>query len=73
MKKKTSNDWHSEKKLKELPSIYTEIPADQTGKIEATKNIFDKIIKQVPATLKKKINTQYNQKNNSYNIKEEWI
>ena len=38
-----------------------------------TKNIFDKIIKQVPATLKKKINTQYNEKNNSYNIKEEWI
>ena len=26
----------SEKRLKELPSIYTEIPADQTGKVEAT-------------------------------------
>ena len=63
----------SEKILKELPSIYTKIPADQTSKIEATKKIFDKIIKQVPDTPKKKINIQYDGKNNSYNIKEEWI
>ena len=63
----------SKRRLKELPSIYTEIPADQTGKIEPTKNFFDKIIKQVPATPKKKINIQYDKKNNSYNIEEEWI
>ena len=63
----------SEKRWNELPSIYTEIPSDQTGKIEATKKFFEKIIKQVPATPKKKINMQYNEKNNSYNIEEEWI
>ena len=63
----------SEKRLKELPSIYTEIPADQTGKIDRTKTFFDKIIKQVPDTPKKNINIQYNKKNNSYNIEEEWI
>ena len=63
----------SKRRLKELPSIYTEIPADQTGKIEPTKIFFDKIIKQVPATPKKKINIQYDKKNNSYNIEEEWI
>ena len=49
----------SEKRLKELPSIYTEIPADQTGKIEGTKTFFDKIIKQVQDTPKKNINIQY--------------
>ena len=37
----------SEKRLKELPSIYTEIPADQTGKVEPTKDVFDKITKQL--------------------------
>ena len=63
----------SEERLKELPSIYTKIPTDQTSKIEATKKIFDKIIKQVPDTPKKRINIQYNEKNNSYNIEEEWI
>ena len=52
----------SEKRLKELPSIYTEIPADQTGKIDRTKTFFDKIIKQVPNTPKKNINIQYNNK-----------
>ena len=43
----------SEKRLKELPSIYTKITADQTNKIEAAKNVFDKTIKQVPPTQKK--------------------
>ena len=63
----------SEKSLKKLPSIYTEIPVNQTGKIEATKKIFDKIIKQVPDTSKKRINVQYNKNYNSYNMEEEWI
>ena len=30
----------SEKRLKELPGIYTEIPADETGKIELAKKFF---------------------------------
>ena len=39
----------------------------------SNKNFFDKIIKQVPPTPKKKINIQYDEKNNSSNIEEEWI
>ena len=35
----------SENRLKELPEIYTEIPADQTGKIKAAENSFEKILK----------------------------
>ena len=35
----------SENRLKELPEIYTEIPADQTGKIKAVENSFEKILK----------------------------
>ena len=34
----------SEKRLKELPEICTEIPADRKGKIKAAENIFDKIL-----------------------------
>ena len=40
----------SEKRLKELPEIYTEIPADQTGEIKVPEKIFEKILKQVPST-----------------------
>ena len=40
----------SEKRLKELPEIYTEIPADQTGEIKVAEKIFEKILKQVPST-----------------------
>ena len=32
----------SEKGLKELPGIYTDIPAEQAGKIKAAETIFDK-------------------------------
>ena len=35
----------SEKRLKELPEVYKEIPGDQTGKIKAAEKIFDKILK----------------------------
>ena len=53
----------SEDRLKALPSLYTEIPTDQSKKIEATKKVFNKIIKQVPPTYKKfKIN--YDENNN---------
>ena len=43
----------SEKRLKELLEIYTEIPADQTEKIKVAEKIFDKILKQVPSTPQK--------------------
>ena len=53
----------SEDRLKVLPSLYTEVPTDQSKKIEATKKVFNKIIKQVPPTYKKfKIN--YDENNN---------
>ena len=57
----------SEKRLKELPSIYTEIPADQTDKIEGTKKVFDKITKQLPP-FEKKLFIEYDEKDNTYNI-----
>ena len=44
----------SERMLKELPSVYTEISTDQTKEIEAAKNVFDKITKQVPPTPEKR-------------------
>ena len=50
-------------RLEELPSIYTEIPTDETKKIEAASKVFDKIIKQfLPNPKKFKIN--YDEKNN---------
>ena len=53
----------SERRLKELPSLYTEISTDQTKKLTAAKNFFDKIIKQVP-TPEKRFKIHYNQKDN---------
>ena len=53
----------SERRLKELPSLYTEISTDQTKKITAAKKIFDKIIKQVP-TPEKRFKIHCNQKDN---------
>ena len=35
----------SDDRLKDLPSIYTEIPADRVKKIETAKNVFSNIIK----------------------------
>ena len=44
----------SEDRLKDLPSISTQIPADRAKKIEATKNIFSNVIKQIlPESYKK--------------------
>ena len=57
----------SEKRLKGLPRIYTEIPADQTGKVEATKNVFDKITEQLLPS-EKKLFLEYDEKDNTYNI-----
>ena len=63
----------SEKRLKELPEIYTEIPAGQAGKIKAAEKIFDKILKQVPSTPQKTVNVTFGEEKNSCNIEEEWI
>ena len=63
----------SEKRLKKLPEIYTEIPAEQVGKIKAAEKIFDKILKQVPSTPQKTINVTFDEEKNSWNIEEEWI
>ena len=63
----------SENRLKELPEIYTEIPADQTGKIKAAENIFEKILKQVPSTPQKMVNVTFDEKTDSWNIEEEWM
>ena len=54
----------SEDRLKELPSIYTKIPADRTKKIESAKEIFSNIIKRIPSESYKKFNIDYDQSNN---------
>ena len=54
----------SEDKLKDLPSIYTQIPADWAKKIEAAKNVFSNIIKQIPPESYKKFKIDYDQSNN---------
>ena len=63
----------SESRLKELREIFTEIPADQAGKIKATEKIFDNSFKQVPPTPQKKINVTFDEKTDSWSIEEEWI
>ena len=62
----------SERRLKELPSLYTEISTDQTKKITAAKKEIDKIIKQVPPTPKKRFKIHYDEKDN-ITIGEEWM
>ena len=54
----------SEDRLKALPSIYTRIPADQTKTIEAAKNEFSNIIKQIPPESYKRFEIDYDQSNN---------
>ena len=54
----------SEDRLKDLPSIYTQIPADRAKKIEAAKNVFSNIIKQIPPESYKKFKIDYDQSNN---------
>ena len=54
----------SEDRLKDLPSIYTQIPADWAKKIEAAKNLFSNIIKQIPPESYKKFKIGYDQSNN---------
>ena len=54
----------SEERLKDLPSIYTEIPTDRAIEIEAAKEFFSNIIKQVPPESYKKFKIDYDEKNN---------
>ena len=54
----------SEERLKDLPSIYTEIPTDRAKKIEAAKEFFSIIIKQVPPESYKKFKIDYDEKTN---------
>ena len=54
----------SEERLKDLPSIYTQIPVDWAKKIEAAKNVFSNIIKQIPLESYKKFKIDYDQSNN---------
>ena len=54
----------SEDRLKDLPSIYTTIPADRTKKIESAIEIFSNIIKRIPPESYKKFKIVYDQLNN---------
>ena len=53
-----------EERLKDLPSTYTEIPTDHAKKIEAAKEFFSNIIKQVPPESYEKFKIDYDEKNN---------
>ena len=54
----------SERRLKELPSLYTDVSTDQTKTTTAAKKKFDKIIKQAPPTPKKRFKIHYGEKEN---------
>ena len=54
----------SEDRLKELPSIYSKIPADSTKKIESAKEIFSNIIKRISPESYEKSKIDYDQSNN---------
>ena len=54
----------SEGRLKDLPSIYTQIPADQAKKIEVAKNLFSNIIKEILPESQKRFKIDYDQSNN---------
>ena len=54
----------SEDRIKDLPTIYTTVPADSTKTIESTKDIFSNIIKRIPPKSYKKIKIDYDQSNN---------
>ena len=55
----------SEDRLKDLPSIYTKVPADRAQKIEAAKNVFSNIIKQIQPESYKRFKIDYDQSNNT--------
>ena len=53
----------SEDRLKDLPGNYTQIPTDRAKKIEAAKNVFSNIIKQIPPESYKRFKIDYHQSN----------
>ena len=54
----------SEDRLKDIPRIYTKIPADRAKKIEAGENVFSNIIKQIWPESYKNFKIDYDQSNN---------
>ena len=54
----------SEERLKDLPSIFIQIPTDRAKRIEAAKEFFSDIIKQVLPENYEKFKIDYNEKNN---------
>ena len=54
----------SEDRLKDLPSIYTQILAELAKKIEVAKNVFSNIIKDLPPESYKRFKVDFDQSNN---------
>ena len=54
----------SEERLKDLPSIFIQIPTERAKRIEAAKEFFSDIIKQVLPENYEKFKIDYNEKNN---------
>ena len=50
--------------IEELPSIFITIPTDWIKNIRAAQKVFDKVIKQVPSTDRKKFKINYDETNN---------
>ena len=48
-------------KIEELPSIFTTTQTDRSKKISATQKVFNKVIKQVPSTDRKKFKMNYDE------------
>ena len=53
----------TEDRLKEMPSIYSLVPANKIKKIEQAKNIFSNIIENIPRENYKKFKIDYDQSN----------
>ena len=68
-RKKRKSLSFSEDRLRHIPSIYTKVPADRVKKINAAKDIFSNIIKQIPSESYKKFKIDYDQSDN-INIEE---
>ena len=64
LRKRKLNPLTSEERLKDLPSIFTQIPTDWAKRIEAAKEFFSNIIKQVRPESYKKFKIDYDEKNN---------
>ena len=63
--------FHELDEVEELPSIFTTMLTDRSKNIWATQNVFDKVIKQVPSTDRKKSEINYDETNNIKIEKEE--